>query len=455
MNRLPATRALSCNSSQSGHSADASAGEGDFDSDAERRRPVPPVVTGVVGDRAGESIAPVGSYNSRDDVGTVCILSGNWGGNRSSQLVANHVNNDIKKGFATILVLQEAQPELLGVLRAPSVEGIANSPNPLLRRPSYKYDCVSGTEQGNTLLVASRTNHTRSITRIQWRRRVDGEYKDKGGHFKQAITRVLVAHVAFHKPVAGHSSFTICNVHFHHLAAKKARGMADTHNRFWQELAALIRDCGVQVLAGDFNMSLFCVVPQLRQQGIIVNTAAWFPWVKVSTDKVHLDSCGVFVIGGVTSIKQLCNPFEHHHGHGVQLNENSEDEHEGDPTSDAQAPRPNLQHFNSGQGYECTSYLPKTEEQVLAAIKETLTLSVEGPNVRVPLPQPRPFPPVKQKNATPTFLTLISCFSGQVSICPWLCLLARTLGGVREQLTEDAKEEKNAIPDPVRLLPRR
>jgi hypothetical protein len=47
----------------------------------------------------------VGAYNSRDDVGSICILSGNWGGSRSNERVAVHVNNDVKKGFATILML--------------------------------------------------------------------------------------------------------------------------------------------------------------------------------------------------------------------------------------------------------------------------------------------------------------------------------------------------------------
>ena len=403
VSRVSAKRSSSLGSSASsvtGHSADCSEAEGSDDSTGECRRPpmvmgdAEPMVMGAAEKRQ------VGAYNSRDDVGSICILSGNWGGGRSNERVATHVNNDIKKGLGTILMLQEAQPSLMEVLRAPSVEGLPDTSDPLLRRASYKYDCISGGEEGNTLVIASRSNLTQSINLVQWTKRRDGSYREKQ-KTKIAITRLLVAHVVFHKPVSGHKSLTVCNVHFHHLTAKKDKGLANAHKTFWDELARVIRGCGVQVLAGDFNMSLFCVVPSLRARGLVVNVAAWFPWIKQSDGKVRVDSCGIFLVGGVTSVKCLCSwsCFEQHHGNAVTMKEesDSDDAASVQDVPAAVAAVPTIQQFCEGQGYECTSYLPRKQEEVLAAIKETLTFSVEDSSAQATLPERRPLPPAKQK----------------------------------------------------------
>ena len=155
------------------------------------------------------------------------------------------------------------------------------------------------------------------------------------------------------------------------------------------------------MLAGDFNMSLFCVVPKLRELGLVVNTAAWFPWIKESDGKVRLDSCGIFLVGGVSSVKCICswNCFEEHHGHGVTLKEESDDDDAASVEElPAQPPRPTIQQFTNGQGFERTSYLPRTEAGSLKAIQETLTLSVEGFGVAAAGPEKRPLPPAKQKS---------------------------------------------------------
>jgi hypothetical protein len=185
------------------------------------------------------------------------------------------------------------------------------------------------------------------------------------------------------------------------LQQKKDRGLANAHKTFWDELARVIRGCGVQVLAGDFNMSLFCVVPSLRARGLVVNIAAWFPWIKQSDGKVRVDSCGIFIVGGVTSVKCLCSwsCFEQHHGNAVIMKEesDSDDAASVQDVPAAVAAVPTIQQFCDGQGYECTSYLPRKQEEVLAAIKETLTFSVEDSSAQATLPERRPLPPSKQK----------------------------------------------------------
>ena len=47
---------------------------------------------------------------------------------------------------------------------------------------------------------------------------------------------------------------------------------------FWDWLSAKIKKFNVQVLMGDFNMSLFRVIPELRSRGAVIDLGAWYPW---------------------------------------------------------------------------------------------------------------------------------------------------------------------------------
>ena len=46
---------------------------------------------------------------------------------------------------------------------------------------------------------------------------------------------------------------------------------------------------------GDFNMSLFRVIPELRSRGAIIDSAAWYPW-KDPAGIPCADSCGIFCL---------------------------------------------------------------------------------------------------------------------------------------------------------------
>ena len=50
------------------------------------------------------------------------------------------------------------------------------------------------------------------------------------------------------------------------------------HNAFWEWIWEKIVLFKVQVLMGDFNMSLFKVIPELRSRGVDINLGAWYPW---------------------------------------------------------------------------------------------------------------------------------------------------------------------------------
>ena len=55
-------------------------------------------------------------YACRDDVGTICILTGNWGGHRHNRETQAAMNVDLKTGPATIICLQEAHEGVVDVL---------------------------------------------------------------------------------------------------------------------------------------------------------------------------------------------------------------------------------------------------------------------------------------------------------------------------------------------------
>ena len=49
-------------------------------------------------------------------------------------------------------------------------------------------------------------------------------------------------------------------------------------------------------MMGDFQMSLFRVVPELRSRGIVIETAAWYPWKEAIRGTPGFDSLGIFAI---------------------------------------------------------------------------------------------------------------------------------------------------------------
>ena len=67
---------------------------------------------------------------------------------------------------------------------------------------------------------------------------------------------------------------------------------------------------------GDFNMSLFRVIPELRSRGVKIDLGAWYPWKSLEGEPMS-DSQGIFFVNlpGVYT-----------------LNKNLGDIHERDPT---------------------------------------------------------------------------------------------------------------------------
>ena len=103
----------------------------------------------------------------------------------------------------------------------------------------------------------------------------------------------------FKRPQSGLNGMTVLNTHMHFMTAKNAQGggFKKAHHSYWTLLANWIKEHDVRVLAGDFNMALWLVVPRLAEHGINMQYVASYAWECLESTEVHVDSCGVFVRG--------------------------------------------------------------------------------------------------------------------------------------------------------------
>ena len=161
----------------------------------------------------------------------------------------------------------------------------------------------------------------------------------------------------FETPWCGMSMVSVCNCHFHHLTAKKAKGFASSHTQFWDELASTIVEHSVRILAGDFNMSLWVVAREMRQRGLQITIAVAFAWAELGASEAKSDSRGVFLLGPAASTQLLWGP--------------------GEFTSAIADEDRSLPRFVKGQGYVLASYLPRGAG-ALRAMEETFAPSMEG-----------------------------------------------------------------------------
>ena len=84
-------------------------------------------------------------------------------------------------------------------------------------------------------------------------------------------------------------------VHMHNELANLVHGPKKLEE-FWEWLSEKIQRYNVQVLMGDFNMSLFRVIPELRSRGAVIDLGAWYPWKSLEGEPMS-DSCGIFFVG--------------------------------------------------------------------------------------------------------------------------------------------------------------
>ena len=206
----------------------------------------------------------------------------------------------LKNCPAQILCLAEAQECVDALLRSPPPltpsAAVAGDPDDssadadaLASRPGFEYLTIRGREECS-ILVAARATMARSLTCLHWERRFEGRSKRK-----QLYSRCMVCRVVFDKSI-GHfgNEIVLMVVHMHNVLANNM--WPRRLHGFWTWCWDVCRRFDVDVLMGDFNMSFFRVIPELRGRGARIDLAAWYPWK--TTDGIPCsDSCGIFILG--------------------------------------------------------------------------------------------------------------------------------------------------------------
>ena len=132
----------------------------------------------------------------------------------------------------------------------------------------------------------------------------------------QAYSRSIIAKVTLPHNVGFLGKAHVAMVvHMHNELANLVHGKQKL-DLFWEWLSEKIKTYEVKVLMGDFNMSLFRVIPELRSRGAVIDLGAWYPWKSLKGEPMS-DSCGIFFVAlpGVYT-----------------LNKNLGDIHDRDPT---------------------------------------------------------------------------------------------------------------------------
>ena len=206
---------------------------------------------------------------------------------------------------AQIIILAEATEHVEEVLKSPPLEAEDPGAKGLSGRRSFEHFVVRGNERGGGSIDC------RSQRQLHLRRMLDYDlhfdhYYKESDKDKKAWTRMLSCKVGFKQNV-GHlgKSVNCMGVHAHCRTMKIE--WREVYEEFWDRCAEKIRHYDIEIMAGDFNMSLTRVVPELRSRGLQCDCIAWYPWIH-KTEKCHdqplgFDSCGIFFIGGNVQVK--------------------------------------------------------------------------------------------------------------------------------------------------------
>ena len=104
---------------------------------------------------------------------------------------------------------------------------------------------------------------------------------------------------------------TVMVIHVHSRLANKIFG-PDKLEKFYDWFAQHCRDHEVDVVMGDFNMCMYELVPVVRNRGLRIDVAAYYPW-KLGTEpqqrpatihgcSICSDSCAAFIINANVSV---------------------------------------------------------------------------------------------------------------------------------------------------------
>ena len=277
------------------------------------------------------------SSKRKNNEGNMSVMFGNWGSMPSEK---NHgaqrrrVELQLRHNPALVVVLAECEESMESILQRPgkpapqdpdalaaagesAAEGGSSNSDAsavcaargrpqagdcpsLQKRAEYEYLTLRGREQ-KSLCIAARSSVCRSLELLYWERHVDGVYTTHTGdgkkrHRVEAFSRIMVAELTFdHTYAEFGNKARVCAVHLHRMTAKACKGFKQTAKEWWPKLAGVLQSYNVDILCGDFNMALTQVVPELRKEQCLIETAAVYFW-RAKDGTPCLDSCGIFFL---------------------------------------------------------------------------------------------------------------------------------------------------------------
>ena len=160
------------------------------------------------------------------------------------------------------------------------------------------------------MLTAAREDNCTSVEQLgKYEVYNDHNYRE-GGRTKEANSRMLTCRIGFKQNI-GHLGKEIVATGVHGNCRTMRHLWPQALEAFWDRLARRINLYGVQILVGDFNMSLTQVCTKLRSRGILCDCIAWYPWMhqteRKSDQALGFDSCCIFYIGGTVQARLVWN----------------------------------------------------------------------------------------------------------------------------------------------------
>ena len=231
--------------------------------------------------------------------------------------MGHHLKEWLKSSPAQILGVCECDRTLQACLERDGVAGDMNADKDTLeRRGRFQYQTLMGDEK-SSLLIGVRTT-VGELELLYWKRIDHGNWNKKGKP-QSSISRHLVVKISTWHPVNGiGKNHVVMCVHVHNHLANNGFNRPGKLTKYWEELSETIIKYDVRVLMGDFNMSLWQVVPQLRKRGLEIDMAGWYPWT-TSDGTIMTDSVGIFMINVPGKYRLWCPMKEHGNGDGTYV----------------------------------------------------------------------------------------------------------------------------------------
>ena len=302
-------------------------------------------------------------FAERSDVGNIGVFLCNWGKTTKKKEVQAVLDAMIKRNPCQIIIMNEVDDTTKNMMTAPpkSSTEIPNSVGQdaavaeFFKRPEYAWR-VAKTDAPRATLIGVKVENSveNGMTVLYNNVRQDGTYQ-KHGKTKSAETHLLIVEPIMKKNTGhlGKKPVTM-GVHFHYATAGNQHGLRKSHKSFWNDLAKLIKHFDVKILGGDWNKSLFKVVPELRSRGILIETVAWYPWCSVVEGKYPCaDSMALHIVNTIVE-KTLCVDIS-----GI----GDSDSYDGWSGPDSSQALRNLRSWpmGTGPGMLVKSYLPTND----------------------------------------------------------------------------------------------